>query len=122
MPSAVRRVIMRTRLHLLFRFLPHTPTLKVLDLLIAAFDRDARSYLFNYAWWISRRFIPGHPTFVFRRSALKTKYKSLNLVADAPVSAKALCPGMPTPAMLSYEPVADQSVAEQGWSTRAEKN
>ncbi len=81
-PAWARQAFLKSGIYRVFQYLPQKPTLKILDIFIALFDMDARSYFYNYLWWISRRFVPGHPTFIFRRSPLRTKYRSLNLLAE----------------------------------------
>jgi len=92
MPSSMRKLIVKYNIHSVFRFFPQKLTLKILDIFIAAFDIDARSYLANYVWWISRRFMIGHPTFLFRRSSVSKKYRNLNLLSDTPEQGMASCP------------------------------
>lgn len=90
-PAGARRFMIRTKLHHIFKILPQNLTLKTLDLLIAALDLDARSYLKNYVWWLSRRLMPSHPTYVFRRSEIARKYRHLDLLSDAPVTNEVRC-------------------------------
>ncbi|MBT6086980.1 MAG: radical SAM protein [Rhodospirillaceae bacterium] len=90
-PAGARRFVIRTNMHRMFRFLPQGLTLKFLDLLIACSDLDARSYLKNYVWWISRRLMPSHPTYLFRRSEIGKKYRHLDLLSDAPATSEVRC-------------------------------
>lgn len=74
MPSWMRKLLIKSNIYKIILILPpFVPNImiKSLDLLIIIQNRDARSYFFNYLWWVSRRFIPSHPTFLFRKRKLE---------------------------------------------------
>lgn len=83
LPSFVRKIVMATKIYRIFRYVNPTTAIKLLDFWLAIKDLDARSYMYNYFWWISRRFLPGHPTFLFRKQKYK-KYRSINLLDQKP--------------------------------------
>ncbi|GAF82007.1 unnamed protein product, partial [marine sediment metagenome] len=73
-PPIIRKLLYKSRIFKVGRYLPANLFLSLLDLYIIMRDIDARSYLKNYIWWIRKRFNSKHPAY-FRYGKLYKNYK-----------------------------------------------
>jgi len=83
LPTWARKALLNSKIYLVFKYINPTVAIKFLDLAFIIFNRDARGYFKYYTWWISRRIIPSHPTFMFRKNPYKA-YKKINLLTQDP--------------------------------------
>jgi radical SAM superfamily enzyme YgiQ (UPF0313 family) len=67
LPSWGKKLLLVLRAYKIFWMAPFRVFITVLDLMIAVRDTDARAYVFNYGWWIRKRFDPNYHLYWFKK-------------------------------------------------------
>lgn len=78
LPPRAKRLLLKLRLYKMFWMAPFRVFISLLDLMIAVRDKDATTYVKNYAWWFMKRFDSNYHLYWFK------KRKSFQKLADGP--------------------------------------
>lgn len=67
LPPWAKRLMLKVKLYNIFWLAPFRIFISMLDLMIAIRDKDATTYVKNYAWWIRKRFDKNYHLYIFKK-------------------------------------------------------
>ena len=68
LPPWAKVLMLKLRVYKIFWIMPFSILIRIMDLMVVVRDKDARTYMKNYLWWLGKRLDPEYHLYVLKKN------------------------------------------------------